>query len=419
MPPSGNDQLTFLVDTNPFDATSKANKKRVRSIAALKSWPERRKRTFEQLEGSGDNTTFFLNPQEFATGPQSTTAESRTRRKSLVKTSDLQQTRRTTRGSKSASSPTVEKGGKSAANPNCTKKTTPDVSCQCATCEALYVIKNPRPIAKPRSRRQTDGSIPTISRDLALLTPPASPNNSPLQIIGGSGDPFGCYPVPKKPWFDGILHHMLTVFAPRAWPALRITREQGLNWEWFMTQHALAEPALFYVRLLFASGDLISLGVLKKEIQFWLRAQAIRAINEALADPKRATSDPLILAVGRIAFHESMYGDREAANAIHRPAQAHMIMMRGGMEALDFPDLVKRLMRWTDEVMSIQGGTRKFLEPATPDQRYTIAETVTILDKWMPKQGIVIRSKTSKTSPPPSEASEDNEGNFPSRDRPI
>lgn len=142
----------------------------------------------------------------------------------------------------------------------------------------------------------------------------------------------------------------MTVFAPRGWPALKITQKEGLHWEWFMTQHALSEPALFYVRLLFASGDLINLGVLNREVSFWLQAQAITAINEALQDPKRATTDALILAVGRIAMHEAFYGNKEAANRMHRPAQRRMIQMRGGMKALPFPDLVKRLMRWGDNV---------------------------------------------------------------------
>src|ERR1700759_209441 len=113
----------------------------------------------------------------------------------------------------------------------------------------------------------------------------------------------------------------MQVFAPRGWPALKITNEQGTHWEWFMTQHALAEPALFYVRLLFATGDLVRLNVLQPRVTFWLQTQAITAINEALSHPKRATSDGLILAVGRIALHEALYGDKKAANTLHRPAQ--------------------------------------------------------------------------------------------------
>jgi len=171
---------------------------------------------------------------------------------------------------------------------------------------------------------------------------------------------------------------MLTVFAPRGWPALKITKDEGLNWEWFMTQHALAEPALFYVRLLFASGDLIRLGTLSRETSYWLQDQAIRAINEALSDPSRATSDPLILAVGRIALHESMYGNRQAANVIHRPAQQRMIEMRGGMKALDFPALVKRLMRWSDRVMAMQGGTARLLEEDDADKNYSLGQSVEV-----------------------------------------
>lgn len=111
-----------------------------------------------------------------------------------------------------------------------------------------------------------------------------------------------------------------------------------------MTQHALAEPALFYVRLLFASGDLIRLKVLKPEVSYWLQAQAIQSINEALQDPDRAASDAVILAVGRIALHENLYGNKQAATTVHRPAQKRMIDMRGGMKALPFPELVKRLV---------------------------------------------------------------------------
>lgn len=48
-------QIDFIVTTaNPSDASSsKANKKRVRSVAALKSWPERRKKMFQDLESAG------------------------------------------------------------------------------------------------------------------------------------------------------------------------------------------------------------------------------------------------------------------------------------------------------------------------------------------------------------------------------
>lgn len=185
----------------------------------------------------------------------------------------------------------------------------------------------------------------------------------------------------------------MTIFAPRAWPALKITDSEGLHWEWFMTQHALSEPALFYVRLLFASGDLINLKVLSPELSWWLQAQAVNAINDALSDPERATSDPLILAVGRIAMHEAFYGNKEAANGYHRPAQRRMIQMRGGMKALPFPGLVKRLMRWGDNVMAMRSGTERMLEDEEENNNFSVKQQVDFLEKLVPTEGRELRKK--------------------------
>jgi hypothetical protein len=116
----------------------------------------------------------------------------------------------------------------------------------------------------------------------------------------------------------------------------------------------------------------------------WLRYQAVKTINEALSEPNRATSDALILAVGRIALHECLYGDREASNRVHRPAQARMIAMRGGMDALNFPPLVKRLMRWADDIMARQGGTQRLLEVGDETQNFTLTERMKALESWVP-----------------------------------
>jgi hypothetical protein len=172
-----------------------------------------------------------------------------------------------------------------------------------------------------------------------------------------------------------------------------------------MTQHALSEPALFYVRLLFASGDLIRLGVVNREVSFWLQAQAINSINEALSDPKRATSDALILAVGRIAMHEAFYGNKEAANTMHRPAQRRMIQMRGGMRGLPFPELVKRLMRWADNVMAMRSGTERMLEDDDENKNYSMKQQVDFLEKLVPTEGQALRKRikiSDLLSPQPS-----------------
>jgi len=162
-----------------------------------------------------------------------------------------------------------------------------------------------------------------------------------------------------------------------------------------MTQHALAEPALFYVRLLFASGDMIKLGAMTPDVSLRLQAEAIKCINEALSDPNRAASDGLILAVGRIALHESMYGDRNASTLIHRPAQRRMINMRGGMEGLGFPLLVKRLMRWADRVMTMQSGSERLLpdEEDQGNETFTVNQSVSVLESWVPQEGWALRKR--------------------------
>ncbi|CZT18801.1 uncharacterized protein RCC_04645 [Ramularia collo-cygni] len=220
------------------------------------------------------------------------------------------------------------------------------------------------------------------SGSMVLLTPPASPNTDAAR---GRADPFNCYNnVEWQPWFDKILHHVVNIYAPRGWPALKVTREQGMKWEWFLTQKALAEPALFYVRLLFGSGDLIVQGGLPAKTRLWLRAQAIKHINEALGDPRRACSDALILAVGRIALHEHMYGDREASVAIHRPAQRRMVEMRGGMKALEFPEVVKRAMKWSDHIMAVGTHTEEMLNEEGKEQEVTVKESIKAIESYAP-----------------------------------
>lgn len=216
--------------------------------------------------------------------------------------------------------------------------------------------------------------------------PPQSQSlSSYFAIANTRADPFDTYPVKYHTIHDRLLHHMLTVFAPRGWPVMNISRSQGLMWERFMTQEALVEPALFLVRLFFATGDLIRLKQLDPKVAHWLRSLAVTEINAALSDRSRYISDGLILAVGRIALAELLYGDRQAAIAMHRPAWKKMIEMRGGMKALPFPPLVKKLMRWSDSVMALKSDTRPLLDaPDEGEQTFSSEESVGVLRQWAP-----------------------------------
>lgn len=388
-------ELHFVVTTNPNEANTAANRKRVRSQAALKSWPERRKRTLEQLEfeesGSGTSSTFLVRTPE--TDPATQVADENPKKQnnqdrieSIIRFGRKPSISTHPTSSLRAPSSSGAASAVSIADDStpCTRTAHPDSPCSCFRClpeRRVALSHHDRPLKMPQSRkRRADGTLKYVG-DLAMLTPPHSPPSS------GRTDPFNCYPVPYKPWMDSILHHMMTVFAPRGWPALKITNDQGRMWEHFMTQHALAEPALFYVRLLFATGDLIKLNVLKPELSYWIQGEAIKAINEALKDPDKAISDPLILAVGRISWFEHMYGSKQAANTIHRPAQARMIQMRGGMKSLDFPDLVKRLMRLTDTIMSKTSGSQRFIEEESESGAFSLEQAANVSERWFPTEG--------------------------------
>lgn len=395
----GGDDITFVVTTNPL-SNSAANKKRVRSVAALKSWPERRKKTFEHSHGKnvGNQGGFVLDLPPPPFGP---TPPNPAKKAKLGHREESPRPGTTTAGFSDPLSlhrqrlldeePLFEK---------CTRATSEFCNCTHCRAERRY-HRQAAQLAPSQSRgakRTADGSLklpPPFNTDLARITPPATPGPSPLQMINNSRrqEPFNQYPVPYKPWFDHVLHHMMNVFAPRGWPSLKITNAEGRHWEWFMTQHALGEPALFYVRLLFATGDLVRLKCINADVTYWLQTQAVQAINEALSDPQRATSDALILAVGRIALHETLYGDRKAASTVHRPAQKRMIAMRGGMGALPFPELVKRLMRWADTVMSKLSGTERLLEDDEERPNFSTEQHVEVLEKWAPMEGRELSKK--------------------------
>lgn len=100
-----------------------------------------------------------------------------------------------------------------------------------------------------------------------------------------------------------------------------ITEAEGLAWNEWTFRTGLTEPASFYMQLFSASGGLVKEGRMKSVFARWLHGQTVRCINEALVDPARALSTATSLAVGHIALHESLYGDKEAARVMHRPAQ--------------------------------------------------------------------------------------------------
>lgn len=204
------EELTFVVTTNPYDQSSVANKRRVRSVAALRSWPERRKKTFENLDSTGAKGGFVLDPPNASTaGPSKPSTAKRKR-----KTGPLPITpNEVAKPPEDDEEPLFE---------TCTRALSD--FCNCIHCRAERTYRFQRSqaaadaqrgdevVALTQSRKRTaDGQLKPRAPggDMAMLTPPASPTPSPLVIVNNDGraEPFNCYPVPYRPWFDRILHH--------------------------------------------------------------------------------------------------------------------------------------------------------------------------------------------------------------------
>ena len=78
-----------------------------------------------------------------------------------------------------------------------------------------------------------------------------------------------------------------------------------------------------------------------------MKVNALSEINAALLDPKRATSDALLGAVGKMAAYEAMHGDPEVF-AAHMKGLQTMLKIRGGFSALGQDGLLERMLVWLD-----------------------------------------------------------------------
>lgn len=424
-------QMDFIVTTfDPNDkASSRANRKRVRSVAALKSWPERRKKMFgggleEEVRGKGWGMLSICDSGE----------EGRKRKKKTI-IGEIESCVGAGDDDDGRNDDDDDVGEYDYVD--CTAEVPCDSSSSSSS-KAVMVLSGKK---KERKKRSTDvgSSSKKKKRNMnsattVLLTPPRSPPPPPhphptRDLARGRADPFNSYSsIPIwQPWFRQILHYsklsstqfhpkkrrkkanttsllshlVTTIYAPRGWPSLHITPSQGAVWETFLTQTSISSPALFYVRLLFGSGDLVRMGILPPSTSLWLRSRAILAITDAISssssDNQECCSDALILATGRIAMHEHMYGSREACE-LHRGAQKRMIEMRGGLEEglRGFPELVRRLIRWGDGVLAVGLRTGRVLGGGGggegkeggggDDGGFTLKESVRAIEWWAPHE---------------------------------
>ncbi|USW47911.1 hypothetical protein Slin15195_G012300 [Septoria linicola] len=173
-------------------------------------------------------------------------------------------------------------------------------------------------------------------------------------------DPFLTYPVKYRSWYGKLISYWYSVVLPRSTRFIKASPPDLEAYTVWSRKQELSEPVLFYTSLFLASGIPVAEGLFPVRAALWLRQKTVQAMQDALADPDRATSIPVILAVGRIALHEHIYGNRELAHTMHRPAQLRMINMRGGLANLGLPTTTIQLIVWLDALMSAETDTTPY-----------------------------------------------------------
>ncbi|WPB06262.1 uncharacterized protein RHO25_010919 [Cercospora beticola] len=227
--------------------------------------------------------------------------------------------------------------------------------------------------------------------------------------------------VPFEPWFDWLTSYWYERTMPRSTSLLKTNMQQIQLYTTWSRRMEFSEPALYYMSLLLATGIPVANGSFPLVKALWLRGKTIRAINDALDDPHRATSNALIVAMGQLALHEHIYGDRALAHRGHRRAQQKMIQLRGGILKCNLPYFTLQVMIWYDKLMAAEAGNAAYFEylPALLQEvhSYSDAEAINVTNTSSPArskhpgygvpdendEGAKIGERLERHSPPPGE----------------
>ena len=171
-------------------------------------------------------------------------------------------------------------------------------------------------------------------------------------LDGGNVDPFDALPVPNLPWFSWVMEYYRNVHLPPGIALVQSTPKEGTAYVNWQLREAVSEPALFYMQLLNGCTPLVVEGRVPQAVVIWLRSMVVSYLNEAIRNPQRSFSTPVLLTVASIALHERLYGDKHLALEVHGRAMGKMMALRGGIRTLDVPRIGFRLLQWTDSILS-------------------------------------------------------------------
>lgn len=144
----------------------------------------------------------------------------------------------------------------------------------------------------------------------------------------------------------------------RGWNSLQTTRAEQEETMLWVKGVMVNEATYFYMNMLSVMGDLVSRGQKDPTLLLWLTGQVVASVNEALGDSKKVLAVGTIFTVGRLALREIVVGDMETGIKHHRPAFARMLVMAGGIDALNLPPIARKHLGWCERMMARKTGIR-------------------------------------------------------------
>ncbi|GAB7353296.1 hypothetical protein MBLNU459_g3796t1 [Dothideomycetes sp. NU459] len=198
-------------------------------------------------------------------------------------------------------------------------------------------------------------------------TPPRSPEIFRSQSIPrGRLDPKQIYPAPWHPYISIVFDTYLASMAHEYLDAGDPATMEMLRTHWIpfiFTDIALLHATLLVAATLFGSPP----GPRFHTIDLLhLKGLAISALNDALQDPLRSTSDQIIGAVAAMAQYEAFWGDKYSGSRsyrLHMQGLVNLVHMKGGLEALGLDGLLERFLLAIDHQASRATDSELFFLP--------------------------------------------------------
>lgn len=175
----------------------------------------------------------------------------------------------------------------------------------------------------------------------------------------GGSDPFSSCSLPVTPRINILIDHFLTVVGPQMNSFLTSSSNTTDSMKTVYVPFSISDRCVFHGLLLLSARSFAKIsGDMSYHVTALThKAECIRLVNEALGNPRRATSDATIAAVLMLAVEEFLLGNLEVFKA-HMCGLHSIVLIRGGLYTLGLGGILEQLALSCDRACEIYMGSR-------------------------------------------------------------